>query len=463
MNLADLKKTIYYLRRNGIQNTFYAVSERLAQHKEVRYGYISPDKQLLTAQRKHEFTVKPLFSIIVPLYKTPGKYLVEMIDSVLGQTYGRLELILADATEDDSVERVVREKYAQQLSECGQADCSPARVRYCRLKKNGGISENSNQALKYVTGDYVGLLDHDDVLTPDALYEMALAIEESSLRGAVPKLLYSDEDKCDQDRTAYYEPHFKTDFNMDLLLSNNYICHFAVMERTLLKSLGFRKEYDGAQDFDLMLRAVSRITEEKKERTAEEFIVHIPKILYHWRCHTGSTAQNPASKQYAYEAGRRALQDMAVRMGWNAEAVHLRHLGFYRLNYDPDLLTARDDVGAVGGRLLSHGRTVGGALDTDGKVLYQGLKNGYSGYMHRGALLQNVAAADIRFIRVRPECRELFKKVVGVPYAEGKDGCFDPSVLPEGTDFRTLSLTLGEALRDEGYRICYDPDLVRKL
>ncbi len=483
MNLGNLKKTIYYLRRNGIKNTFYAVSERLGQQKAKAYSYVAPDDHTLTAQRNHEFTVKPLFSIVVPLYRTPKDYLVEMIDSVLGQTYGRLELILADATEDDSVERIVRERYAEQLGECvrekyapelsapGQQQSGTGRIKYCRLERNGGISENSNQALTFATGDYVGLLDHDDVLTPDALLEMAVQIERMSLKGLTPMLLYSDEDKCNQDRTSYYEPHFKTDFNFDLLLSNNYICHFLVIKRELLQSLGFRKEYDGAQDFDLVLRAVEQILSGQTSQWNNDFggrkpeesmlrqsqIVHIPKVLYHWRCHTGSTAQNPQSKQYAYEAGKRAVQDMARRMGWKAEAVHLKHLGFYGLNYEPDMLTVRKDVGAVGGKLMHHGRIAGGAYTRDGKVLYRGLKEGYSGYMHRGALLQNVDAVDIRSIRVNPACKEIFLEIVGIPYTTAENGCFDWTVLPEETDYVALSLKLAEALRNTGYRICWNP------
>lgn len=457
MNPANWKKTIYYLRRNGLKNTFYAVCERLQTQKAQVYHYTEPDVQTLEEQRRRVFAVTPLFSILVPLYRTPKEYLTEMIDSVLSQTYGRLELILADATEDDSVERIVREKYASELSHC-------RRIRYVRLERNGGISENSNQALRYVTGDYVGLLDHDDVLTPDALYEMALQIERMHTEKDAPAFLYSDEDKCNQDRTSYYEPHFKTDFNFDLLLSNNYICHFLVMKRELIQCLGFRREYDGAQDFDLVLRAAERVlsreeTQQQKLVALERRIVHIPKVLYHWRCHTGSTAENPQSKQYAYEAGKRAVQDMARRMGWDAEAVHLKHLGFYGLRYEPDMLAVRKDVGAVGGKVIFRGRIAGGAYNRNGEVLYQGLREGYSGYMHRGVLLQDVDAADIRLIQVSPACRGIFQRVAGVPYVTAGNECFDWTTLPEGTDYVAVSLELGEALRNEGYRVCWNPEL----
>ena len=176
-----------------------------------------------------------------------------------------------------------------------------SRIRYVRTAENKGMSENTNEALQYATGDYVGLLDHDDLLTPDALYEMAMTLQNANEQGIEAALVYSDEDKCDTEAKIYYEPHVKLGFNWDLLLSNNYICHFLAMKTELIKKLGFRKEYDGAQDFDLVLRA----TLEKDEK---DEILHVEKILYHWRCHDLSTAANPQSKLYAYEAGKRAAE-----------------------------------------------------------------------------------------------------------------------------------------------------------
>ena len=142
---------------------------------------------------------------------------------------------------------------------------------------------------------YIGLLDHDDILTRDALYEMACALEKQEQNGIHPVFLYSDEDKCDGEAQNTYEPHRKTDFNLDLLLSNNYICHFLVMDAAVMKRLRLRTGFDGAQDYDLVLRAAGQVL----EGTPEEAYVHIPKILYHWRCHRNSTASNPASKTYA--------------------------------------------------------------------------------------------------------------------------------------------------------------------
>lgn len=442
INRANVKRTLYYLKRNGLLNTYYAARERLATEK-AGYQYQEPSPEQLLIQKNRQWEEKRIFSIVVPTYRTSELYLREMIDSVLNQTYPFLELILADATEDDSVEKIVN-------------TYNDSRIHYKRLNINAGISENTNKGLELAAGDYIGLLDHDDIITPDALYEMNARIEQGKKEGRETLLLYSDEDKCNEDRTSYYEPHYKEDFNFDLLLSNNYICHFMVIHNKIIKKLRFRKEFDGAQDFDLVLRTVAEIKNEKS-------IAHIPKVLYHWRCHGGSTAENPQSKKYAYEAGLRAVQDFAHRQGWNAQAVEQKHVGFYELQYKPDILTVRTDVGAVGGRLLSDNKIIGGAYKEDGTLLYEALYARYSGYMHKGVLLQDVAAVDIRMIRLRQECYTLFKEVVGVPYCEDDHmDCFNYNTLPKGTDYKQVSLQLGKALREAGYRVVWNPKWSRK-
>lgn len=483
INRANLKKTIYYLKRNGIKNTWYAVLERLDERKQPPYIWNPPPESRLAEQRAGWQRARQTrdaafltFSILVPVYRTKPEYLRELLDSLSAQTYPWWEVILADATEDDSVEQMLRGSSGPGEVEfvgSGQGglaaqDFSPTlsggRIRYIHLEKNAGIAENTNQALPYAAGDYIGLLDHDDILTPDALHEMAAAIGQERERGLEPAFLYSDEDKCNGDRTEYFEPNFKEDFNLDLLLSNNYICHFLVMKRELMQELGFRPEYDGAQDFDLVLRAAARL------KGREQDISHIPKVLYHWRCHPGSTAENPQSKRHAYEAGRRAVQDFADRKGWAAKAVDTAHVGFYALRYQGDPFDSRSDIGAIGGRVIGRGRaaagqplrrgmTVGGRMTRDGQVLYEGLPANYSGYLHRANLAQDAEAVDLRNIRLRPECREIFRRITGVPYKviEGTD-MFDASVLPESEDVIRLSLRLCEALRAAGYRILYLPD-----
>ncbi len=452
LNRANIKKTLYYLKRNGMLNTYYAALERL-KDKNNHYSYQELSSAQLAKQRIKQWKDGKVFSIVVPTYRTSEMYLRDMVDSVLKQTYPFLELILADATEDDSVEKIVNTY---------QDD----RIRYKRLGQNDGISENTNLGLELATGDYVGLLDHDDVLTTDALYEMALCIEKREKDGIPSLLLYSDEDKCNEDRTRYYEPHFKEDFNLDLLLSNNYMCHLTVIKNEMIQKIRFRKEYNGAQDFDLVLRTVAEIKDEKS-------IVHIPKVLYHWRCHSGSTAENPQSKKYAYEAGRRAVQDFANQRGWNAVAIEQKHVGFYELQYKPDILAVRTDIGAVGGRILK-GNKVSGVIigkniqnntcsDKNICYLYQGIHSRFSGYMHKAVLLQEVAAVDIRMIKLRQECHTIFEQVVGVPYIEVEGaGYFDYKTLPSGTDFHQISIALGNAIKKEGYRVVWNPKWSRK-
>ena len=303
------------VKKNGISNTYYKVKEKQAKN-EAEKDYDSerllalPTTEELEAQRKRHFVKDITFSIVVPTYHTPELFLRQMIESVLGQTFCRVELVIADGSKDDDVERIVAE-YARE----------DARVKYQRLSENKGISENTNEGLKMATGDYIGLLDHDDILELHALYEVRMAIAGNP----EADVIYTDEDKVSFDLTHYFEPHRKPDFNPDLLRSNNYICHFLVMKRELLEQVGgFRPEYDGAQDFDLVLR----LTEKAK------CVVHIPKILYHWRSHDASTATNPMSKLYAYEAGRRAVEAHLERCREAGSVTDTRFYGFYQTTYE---------------------------------------------------------------------------------------------------------------------------------
>ena len=465
LNKANLKKTLYYLQRNGLRETWISVRERLAETD--RYFFVPCSEEELERQSSRTWENPMTFSIIVPLYKTPEKYLNRMITSVMQQSYPYWELILADATEDRSVENTLKEQgfLTVTAGKEGEPEAvgTDARIRYVHLTENAGIAANTNQALPYAKGQYIGLLDHDDVLTPDALYEMADAITKANDRGVRTAFAYSDEDKCDGEETRYYDPNHKEDFNYDLILSNNYICHFLVMEAELMKKLRFRPECDGAQDYDLVLRAVAEVLQEGG-RTAEERILHLPKVLYHWRCHDASTAANPHSKKYAYEAGLRALQDHAAARDIPAEAKETKHVGFYRLQYR-DVLQDRPDVAAVGGRVLSgkkHGKIIGGRMTAEGKVFYEGLPEGFGGYLHRAELSQEAEALDLRCLRIRSSYYELFEKIVGVPYTEvqrhpGQQPVFDITTLPAGADLRTLSLQLSEELRGQG-RLLYLPE-----
>ncbi len=419
--LSNLKKAYRYCRKNGFLPTVYAGLERI-QNKNVRYEKRILTQQELERQKNAEWKRKEYFSILVPAYETDVKHFREMVDSVLSQTYSAFELIIADASVSDKLQEVM--KYYKD-----------SRIRYMRLQENKGISENSNAALAAARGSYIGLLDHDDVLEADALYRMMEAIHAAGQTcKKAPGLLYSDEDKSNGDMSQYFDPHWKDEFNLDLILSNNYICHFMVMEARLMKALRFCSAYDGAQDHDLALRAVERLLFDR------ERIVHVPYVLYHWRCHTGSTAENPGSKLYAYEAGRRAVEDFCRRRGWSVQVVHTRHLGFFRVEYDGDILVQRPDLAAVGGRVVAAGKIVGGAYTKDGTALYRGLSVHFSGYMHRAVLQQEAAAVDVRNIRVRPE---LLAELQAVCRKEQ-----DPVA---------ASMLFGRRAAQLGYRILWDP------
>lgn len=407
---ANLKKTYYYLKKNGISDTYYAVRERLYARTSpmymAGYTYEPPAEEELEKQRKTVFEHTCKFSILVPMYETNPEFATAMIDSVLAQTYSDWELILADASRTDVVKDLVTDAYV-----------ADSRIHYIRITENKGISENTNEALKYATGDYVALLDHDDLLTPDALYETAIAIDFAKKEGKEAAFVYSDEDKCDSEAKIYYEPHVKLGFNWDLLLSNNYICHFLAMKTELIKKLGFRKEYDGAQDFDLVLRAAL-------EKDEKDEILHVEKILYHWRCHDLSTAANPQSKLYAYEAGKRAveaaLKTFLTRMHGEVsiredgfyvnsipvKVVHTKHNGFYRVQYGnetaEDIFAVRKDIGIVGGPVIENNKITTGIIGDYGQCPYEGMPARFSGYMHRMALQQDCDCVDVMNCEVRP-------------------------------------------------------------
>lgn len=171
-----------------------------------------------------------------------------------------------------------------------------------------------------IQGEYAGILDHDDLLAPNTLYEIARYLENDPEADGV----YTDEDKVTTELDEHFQPHLKPDFNLDLLRSNNYICHFFVVRQSIIRKVGgFRQEFDGAQDHDFIFRCV-----EEAGR-----IGHVPEILYHWRTHKASTADNPASKMYAFEAGRRAIEAHLERMGQKGTVTHTPDLGFFRVQY----------------------------------------------------------------------------------------------------------------------------------
>lgn len=283
-----IQKGFRYLKHYGPKEFWIRLHERF-EPEEVPYGpwyqaYV-PDQETLEAQKKHKFDYRPLISIAVPAYQTPVEFLKQMIESLISQTYPEWELCIANASPDnEEMQRVLADYSAKD-----------SRVRFCNLKENLGIAENTNRAFSMAKGEFMGLLDHDDLLAPNALYEIVQALQDHPQADA----LYTDEDKVTTELDEHFQPHLKPDFNLDLLRSNNYICHFFVVRRSIVeKAGGFRKEFDGAQDYDFIFRC----TENARE------VLHVPEILYHWRTHKASTADNPASKMYAFEAGKRAIE-----------------------------------------------------------------------------------------------------------------------------------------------------------
>lgn len=439
--LSNCKKTWYYLKKNGIKAAWLAALERLLESRGEPYEYIAPLPEELDRQRVcRESDIR--ISVVVPAFETKEAHLTELLSSLWEQTYPHWELVVADAgTGSGLQETLTRWSLEHQaMLVTGEEDrdvWQDRRIRWRRLSRNEGIAGNTNAGIMLAAGDYIGLLDHDDLLTPDALFEMATAAEKEKKDGKQPLVLYSDEDKCDGTASCFYEPYRKPDFDPALLLSNNYICHFLVMDGRLLKKLKLRSGFDGAQDYDLVLRAAAEGIS----------FVHVPKILYHWRCHDGSTAVNPGSKAYAYEAGKRAVEEYCRKAGWKVRVSHLKHLGFYRVDYEGDLFSQRPDIGIVAGPVPDGKAFCSGIYEADGSMRFSGLKKGFSGPMHRAALQQEVQTADLRNMAVCPGFEPLYKRITDRILEKGAR---EEEIRRESADFC-------ERVRGAGYRILWDP------
>ncbi|MBQ9361409.1 MAG: glycosyltransferase [Lachnospiraceae bacterium] len=397
--MMNTKRLADYIHRNGVKSAYYAIRQRLSDNRadkaydrEMKSCVI--DEAKLKRQKETRFPYEPLISILVPTYKPENKYFREMLRSVKAQTYPKYELLLGNG---------------------------------------GGISENTNAALSEAKGDYIALLDQDDFIEPEALYRIVLEINMGA------KLIYTDEDKYDTEQDRYLRAFKKPDFDMELLLSNNYVCHFLTVERKLVNDVGgFRSEYDGAQDHDLVLRCA--------EKLGRREIGHVSRVLYHWRIHGGSTAGDPSEKSYAHTAGKRAIEDYLKRNGKHGTVIETEHRGFYRIEYDAGsgdgrvassetsgkaeyelhlgqgirprrkgqeeelraYLEANPDVGAIGGRVIDRrGRIMssGYARDEDGCIApcYIGQDYRLSGEFHMASLRREVDIISNQCVMLRPE------------------------------------------------------------
>ncbi|MBQ6249041.1 MAG: glycosyltransferase family 2 protein [Oscillospiraceae bacterium] len=289
-----VRKGISSLRTNGWRITWRKTVALLRATDNYRPIARQPlfSEAELAEQRRHVVPRDIRFSIIVPLYNTPERFLREMMDSVLAQTYGGWQLCLADGSDGE---------HGDVASVCREYMAADSRIRYRKLPQNLGISGNTNAALALADGEYIALLDHDDVLHPAALYEVMRSIERT---GA--DFIYTDESIFHKDPRDAYMAHCKPAFAPDTLRSNNYICHFTAFQRSLLDEAGlFDPECDGSQGHDMVLRLT-----EKARRVA-----HIPEVLYYWRAHGGSVAGSPDTKPYVVNAGVRAVEKQLRRLG----------------------------------------------------------------------------------------------------------------------------------------------------
>jgi GT2 family glycosyltransferase len=305
-------KGLQSLRHNGFRATWAKAKYKIRQLNALPQTQKALYTEEELAQQKNvKFPREIKISILVPLYNTPEKYLREMIQSVLDQTYGNWELCLADGSDEahTDVGKTVQD-YARRDS----------RILYQKLEKNLGISGNTNACIHMATGDYISLFDHDDLLHPAALYEVMRAICD---QGA--DFIYTDENTFHLTPADAYCPHFKPDYAPDTLRANNYICHLTTFQASLLETVGeFRPECDGSQDFDMVLR----LTEQAKK------IVHIPKILYYWRSHPNSVASGIGAKPYVIAAAKKAIADHLDRVGLKGEVLDSAVPSMYRLKYD---------------------------------------------------------------------------------------------------------------------------------
>jgi len=315
--LRTIKKASEIFRREGVRGlrqkiTTYVRSSSRNYSKWIRcYDRLSDEIRTKMQQSINDLAFRPLISVVMPCYNPKPEWLREAIESVRRQIYLKWELCIADDASTDPAIRSILEDYSR----------SDVRIKVVFREINGHISAASNSALELAAGEYVVLLDHDDILAEQALFLVAEAINRHPDAG----LIYSDEDKITESGMRR-DPYFKCDWNYDLFLSQNMICHLGVYKVGLLRKIGgFREGLEGAQDYDLALRCIEQLDSSQ--------IVHIPRVLYHWRVHQNSAAQNANAKPYAYVAAERALNEHLARKGISAQAERLPNCSWNRVRY----------------------------------------------------------------------------------------------------------------------------------
>lgn len=335
----NIKKGFNYIRNNGLDGVMSNIRYKMSGPGLSYNGWYKSqheaDEEELSRQRETVFPYAPVISILVSVCRTPELFLRAMIESVQKQTYGQWELVIVDGSQADKgqnpEEVAVYEKLYSLETErtIRQYMEQDSRIRYILLERDQGVAYSFNCALEMAVGDYIALLDHDDILTEDALYCVASALQEGRYN-----VLYSDSDKMSEDGRRYSNPAFKPDFNIDLLRAYNYMAHLCVVKRELALSVGgFRREYDAATQYDFLLRCCEGGMRTESLLPDITGIKHIPRILYHWRIH-GSAGERERKKQRTKEAGKKALEAHLNKMGCYATVTHVGETGMYKVLYD---------------------------------------------------------------------------------------------------------------------------------
>lgn len=314
LNVANFNRAKDFIKDNGFKAFVLKALSKLKgerlQYKTWIENHVATPAEL-ELQRNYEFEYKPLISILIPTYKTPKHLLVETIDSVLKQSYSNWELCIADGNSEEPYINEMLDEYAR----------NDNRIKVKYLDENKGIAGNTQECYYMATGDYIGLFDHDDLLEPNALFEVVKAVNEDR----TIDFIYTDEDKINEKSDYRFDPHFKQDYAIDTFRSYNYICHFSVFRKDLMAKInGFREGFNGSQDYDIILRATE----------VAENVHHIPKILYSWRVHSGSTAGNPKNKMYCYDSAKKALDEELKRKGIKGKAHDGKYIGTYEIDYE---------------------------------------------------------------------------------------------------------------------------------
>lgn len=309
-----LRKAYTYAKAHGLKKTFARMKREVTDRPVDYITWLKTNEAYDFENQKEnaqKFSYQPKISILIPVYNVEIKWLKNCLDSILHQSYTNWELCIAD---DASTDKGIKETLDNYKAK-------DDRIKVVYRRENGHISEATNSALDVATGEFIALVDNDDELSPNALYEVVKALNNNSNLD----LIYSDEDKIDLEGHRF-DPHFKADWSPDTLMGNNYISHLGIYRTSIVRSInGFRKGYEGSQDYDLLLRFVEIIP--------EHHIYHIDKILYHWRTIPGSTAASGEAKSYINDSGVKTLEDALRRRGISGQIKPGKIPGFYDISY----------------------------------------------------------------------------------------------------------------------------------